>query len=85
MGRRSAPANAASENVLAFARLSTAGARIVLVLANLSPVVRYGWRVGVPEAGVWREVLNTDSRFYGGSDVGTSSASTCTVFTSVQK
>ena len=33
-------------------------------------MVREGWRIGLPKAGEWREVLNTDSRFYGGSDVG---------------
>jgi len=32
--------------------------------------VREEWRLGLPVAGRWREVLNTDSRFYGGSDVG---------------
>jgi 1,4-alpha-glucan branching enzyme len=62
--------NAASENVLAFARLSAGGERVLVCVANLSPVVREGWRVGLPRAGRWREVLNTDSRFYGGSDVG---------------
>jgi 1,4-alpha-glucan branching enzyme len=42
----------------------------VVVAANLSPVVREGWRIGLPGGGGWREILNTDSRFYGGSDVG---------------
>ena len=32
--------------------------------------MREGWRIGLPKAGKWREALNTDSRFYGGSDVG---------------
>ena len=31
---------------------------------------RYGYRVGLPLRGRWREVLNTDSIFYGGSGVG---------------
>jgi 1,4-alpha-glucan branching enzyme len=62
--------NAASENVLAFARLARDGSRPLVCVANLSPVVRESWRVGLPLAGRWREVLNTDSRFYGGSDVG---------------
>jgi len=61
--------NAAGENVLAFAR--TDGDKRWLVCAcNLSPVVGEEWRLGLPVAGRWREVLNTDSRFYGGSDVG---------------
>jgi 1,4-alpha-glucan branching enzyme len=61
--------NAAGENVLAFLRRDAGGAPLVCV-ANLSPVVREPWRVGLPAGGPWREVLNTDSRFYGGSDVG---------------
>jgi 1,4-alpha-glucan branching enzyme len=62
--------NAANENVLAFVRLSADAKRLVVVAANLSPVVREGWRLGLPQGGNWREALNTDSRFYGGSDVG---------------
>ena len=42
---------------------------LVCVL-NLSPVPREGYRVGVPAGGRWREALNTDSAFYGGSGVG---------------
>ena len=37
---------------------------------NLSPVPRHEYRLGLPRQGRWREVLNTDSRHYGGSDVG---------------
>jgi 1,4-alpha-glucan branching enzyme len=62
--------NAANENVLAFARVSQDGSRWLVCLCNLSPVVRSEFRVGLPAAGRWREALNTDSRFYGGSDVG---------------
>jgi 1,4-alpha-glucan branching enzyme len=62
--------NAASENVLAFLRRSADDRSVVLCLANLSPVVRESWRVGLPVGGSWVEILNTDSRFYGGSDVG---------------
>jgi 1,4-alpha-glucan branching enzyme len=62
--------NAANENVLAFVRRSADGKRNVVVACNLSPVPREAWRIGLPEAGGWREILNTDSRFYGGSDVG---------------
>ena len=62
--------NAANENVLAYARRSENGKRWVVVACNFAPVVREGWRIGLPKAGKWREALNTDSRFYGGSDVG---------------
>ncbi len=61
---------ARDENVLAFARFSEGGERVLVCLANFSPVVREGWRVPLPRGGRWREVLNTDSRFYAGSDVG---------------
>ncbi len=61
--------NASAENVLAFARTTPAGRWLVCV-CNLSPVVRNDWRIGLPEGGRWREALNTDSRFYGGSDIG---------------
>ena len=62
--------NAAADNSLAFARVSADGERWLVCIANLSPVVREEWRVGLPVGGRWREVVNTDSRFYGGSDVG---------------
>ena len=39
-------------------------------MLNLSPVPRYDYRVGMPVAGRWREALNTDSPYYGGSGVG---------------
>ena len=42
----------------------------VLVICNLTPVVRHGWRIGVPQAGAWRELINTDQAVYGGSGVG---------------
>jgi len=42
----------------------------VLVAINFTPVVRYNYRVGVPEAGFWREVLNSDATEYGGSGQG---------------
>jgi 1,4-alpha-glucan branching enzyme len=70
-GFRWLEANDADRNVLAFARYPARknGSPLVCV-CNLSPEVRYGYRVGMPEAGSWREVLNTDSTHYGGSDVG---------------
>ena len=56
-------------NVLAFVRNGNAGRRLVCV-CNFSPVVRNGYRVGLPVGGVWRERLNSDASSYGGSDVG---------------
>ena len=42
----------------------------VLVVCNFTPTVHEHYRIGVPRAGRYEERLNTDSRFYGGSDVG---------------
>jgi 1,4-alpha-glucan branching enzyme len=70
-GFRWLEANDADRNVLAFARYPARKEGNPLVcVCNLSPEVRYAYRVGMPEAGGWREVLNTDSTHYGGSDVG---------------
>ena len=41
-----------------------------MVVLNFTPVVRRNYRIGVPRSGNYREVLNSDSRFYGGTDVG---------------
>ncbi|MEA2809932.1 MAG: 1,4-alpha-glucan branching enzyme, partial [Rhodospirillaceae bacterium] len=46
----------------------------VLVVCNMTPVPRHAYRIGVPRAGRWREIANTDSRFYGGSDLGNEGA-----------
>ncbi len=66
--------NDADANVLAFARASRPdenGERnMVVFVANLSPVVRSGYRLGLPRACRWKEAINTDSTYYGGSDVG---------------
>jgi 1,4-alpha-glucan branching enzyme len=62
--------NDAANNVFAFARLSRDGRRQVVAVANLSPVPRENYRVGLTAPGPWREVLNTDSEFYGGTGVG---------------
>ncbi|HEX3511449.1 MAG TPA: 1,4-alpha-glucan branching protein GlgB [Solirubrobacteraceae bacterium] len=61
--------NDAEANVVAFGRSDRAGEPLVCV-CNFSPVVRSGYRVGLPRGGAWEERLNTDSTFYGGSDVG---------------
>ncbi|WP_075217696.1 1,4-alpha-glucan branching protein GlgB [Mongoliimonas terrestris] len=45
-----------------------------LVVCNFTPVPRGGYRVGVPVAGTWEEVMNTDAALYGGSNVGNGGA-----------
>jgi 1,4-alpha-glucan branching enzyme len=69
-GFRWLEANDAANNVVAFARLDAKGERPVVCVLNLSPVPRYEYRVGMPAAGRWREAVNTDSAYYGGSGVG---------------
>jgi 1,4-alpha-glucan branching enzyme len=56
-------------SVITFMRKSRDGAPL-LVACNFTPVVRHNYRVGVPESGFWREVLNTDAEVYGGSGQG---------------
>jgi 1,4-alpha-glucan branching enzyme len=43
---------------------------LIIVILNATPVVRYGYRVGVPRPGHYEEILNTDAAIYGGSNVG---------------
>ncbi|QES48162.1 1,4-alpha-glucan branching enzyme [Streptomyces venezuelae] len=62
-------ADAAEDNVFAFLRYAADGTPL-LAVCNFSPVIRHGYRVGVPaDVPAWREVLNTDDRRYGGSGV----------------
>jgi 1,4-alpha-glucan branching enzyme len=55
--------------VVAFLRRSQAGEILVFVV-NATPVVRQGYRLGVPDEGFYREIINTDGETYGGSNVG---------------
>ncbi|MEH3108194.1 MAG: 1,4-alpha-glucan branching protein GlgB [Sphingomonas fennica] len=60
----------AANSVYAFVRLSPYGARPLLCVANMTPVPRGDYRIGVPVAGRWREVLNSDAAIYGGGNMG---------------
>jgi 1,4-alpha-glucan branching enzyme len=59
----------ADQSIISWLRLARDGSFVVVVL-NLTPVPRQGYRIGVPEAGEYRELLNSDSHHYGGSDLG---------------
>ena len=61
----------AQNSVLTFIRRGADPGVTILVVCNFTPIVRHGYRVGVPAAGSYRERLNTDSEHYGGSNVGT--------------
>ncbi len=56
--------------LISFVRKGADGS-LMLVVCNFAPVVHHGLRLGVPAAGRWEERLNTDSTWYGGSNVGT--------------
>jgi 1,4-alpha-glucan branching enzyme len=62
----------AEQSVVAFVRRARDPRDFVLVVCNFTPVPRPGYRVGVPAGGHYRELLNTDAHFYGGSNVGNS-------------
>ncbi|MFO7787585.1 MAG: 1,4-alpha-glucan branching protein GlgB [Halospina sp.] len=56
------------QSVISFLRRDDAGT--VIVVCNFTPVPRYGYRIGVPRPGFYRECLNSDATLYGGSGVG---------------
>jgi 1,4-alpha-glucan branching enzyme len=58
-----------TNSVFAYERIAPDGSAL-LVVVNMTPVVRRDYRVPVSRDGMWREVLNTDSQIYGGSNVG---------------
>jgi 1,4-alpha-glucan branching enzyme len=55
--------------VVAFLRRSQAGDLLAFVV-NATPVPRYNYRLGVPNDGFYREIINTDGETYGGSNIG---------------
>ncbi len=57
------------QSALAFFRKADDAATLLAVL-NFTPVPRQGYRIGVPRAGRWQEVLNSDAELYGGSGMG---------------
>ncbi len=57
-------------SILSYVRQSTDRANEVLVVMNLTPIPRHGYRLGFPRAGKWKEILNSDASIYGGSNTG---------------
>lgn len=60
----------ADASVLAFVRRARKAEEFIVAVCNFTPVTRDEYRVGVPEPGYYRELLNTDSSHYGGGDAG---------------
>lgn len=63
-------ANDSDNSVFSFIRRGKNPDDMIVVIMNATPVVRYGYLVGVPRAGHYEEILNTDAAIYGGSNVG---------------
>ncbi len=59
----------AESSVISFIRWSRDRKNFVVAVCNMTPVVRHGYRVGVPAEGIYEEVLNSDNLQFGGSDV----------------
>ena len=57
-------------SVIAFIRKSNEEKEKIIVVCNFTPVPRQNYRVGVPDGGLYREILNSDSSYYEGSNIG---------------
>lgn len=57
-------------SILSFVRQKSDGSEPVAVVLNLTPVARPNYRLGLPRAGKWKEILNSDAGIYGGSNKG---------------
>ncbi len=57
-------------SVLSFIRRGDQPEDELVVVCNFTPVPRYNYRIGVPQPGYYRELLNSDSELYGGSNIG---------------
>jgi 1,4-alpha-glucan branching enzyme len=58
------------QNTLGWLRRSRDPGQTVVVVCNFTPVPRHNHRIGVPQGGYWREILNSDAHLYGGSGQG---------------
>ncbi len=60
----------AEQSVFAWLRRGGPGTQPIAIVANFTPEPRYRYRIGLPTPGCWREILNTDAHYYGGTGVG---------------
>jgi 1,4-alpha-glucan branching enzyme len=63
-------ANDAEQSVFSYVRFAEDRSNFLVIACNFTPVPRHNYRIGVPEAGYYREVLNSDAGCYGGGNVG---------------
>lgn len=57
-------------SVVSFIRKGADEDDMILVVCNFTPIPRYNYRIGVPKHCKWKEVLNSDAHYYGGSGMG---------------
>ncbi len=55
--------------MISFLRKNKNG-NFLIIVCNFTPVIRSNYRIGVPEFKEYSEIFNSDSEFYGGSNVG---------------
>tara|TARA_R110002049_G_scaffold47902_1_gene138398 strand:+ start:97415 stop:99670 length:2256 start_codon:yes stop_codon:yes gene_type:complete len=60
----------ADDSTLVYLRKGIGDEPMLLICCNFTPVVRTNYRIGVPKSGFWKEIFNSDSEAYGGSNVG---------------
>jgi len=60
----------ADRSVLAWLRMDPDEQTVFAIVGHYTPMLRTDYRIGVPRRGVWREIINTNSQFYGGTGAG---------------
>lgn len=58
-----------NNSVISYLRKGLEGTKPVLVVCNMTPQIHDSYTIGIPYAGEWEEVLNTDAEIYGGSGI----------------
>ncbi|HUA82487.1 MAG TPA: 1,4-alpha-glucan branching protein GlgB [Bryobacteraceae bacterium] len=75
----------AESSIISFVRFARDRQDFLVFACNFTPVVRRDYRIGVPRAGVYREIFNSDAEMFGGSNVGNNGAVTADAIGSHQR
>ncbi|MBI4309412.1 MAG: 1,4-alpha-glucan branching protein GlgB [Candidatus Omnitrophica bacterium] len=59
-----------NQGVISFVRKTSDGKSKIMAVCNFTPMTWHNYHVGVPQAGLWREILNSDAAIYGGGSQG---------------
>jgi 1,4-alpha-glucan branching enzyme len=63
-------ANDSDNSIFSYMRFAKDRKNFIVVASNFTPVPRYNYRIGVPEPGLYNEILNSDAEIYGGGNIG---------------